>query len=64
MFSIDIAQLVVVTNLMLRFFIVWMISFIRYKNSTTEKSFIKKNVFYAMFFNSGFVILFATFGFS
>ena len=48
---------------MLRFFIVYMTTFIRYRNLTSELIFIKNFVFGAMFFNSGCIILFATFSF-
>ena len=40
-----------------------MTRFIRYRNLTSELIFVKNHLFYAMFFNSGFIILFATFSF-
>lgn len=37
-----------------------MTGFVRYRNLSSEMNFIKKKVFYAMFFNSSMIAIFAT----
>ena len=62
--NFSVTKFVIVTNFLLRFFIVYMTNFIRYRSLTSEVTFIKNSVFYALFFNSAIVIIFATFSFS